>query len=56
MDQETTDRQIEWKGVNKMLCGALMKDKDGVWIIKMENGHTFHANDIRYAKSAKLIE
>ena len=47
---------IEWRGVNKTYRGKVIRDESGEFVCQMDNGKTFPFKDLRYAKSAKLIE
>ena len=49
---------IEWKGANRIYQGKVIKSDispEG-FIVRLDNGCTFQLNDVRYARSAKLIE
>ena len=49
---------IEWRGVNRIYQGKVIKSDispEG-FIVRLDNGCTFQLNDVRYARSAKLIE
>ena len=49
---------IEWKGANRIHLGKVIKSDispEG-FIVRLDNGCTFHLKDLRYARSAKLIE
>ena len=47
---------IEWKGVNRTHRGKVILKESGEFVCQMETGKTFPLKDLRYAKSAKLIE
>ena len=47
---------IEWKGVNKTHQGKVIRNESGEFVCQMESGKTFPLKDLRYAKSAKLIQ
>ena len=47
---------IEWRGVNKTYGGKVIRDESGEFVCQLDNGKTFSLKDLRYAKSAKLIE
>ena len=47
---------IEWRGVNKTIRGKVIKDEKGDFVCQLDNGCIFPLKDLRYAKSAKLIE
>ena len=47
---------IEWRGLNKTNQGKVIRDESGEFVCQMETGKTFPLKDLRYAKSAKLIE
>ena len=49
---------IEWKGANGIHRAKVIKSDispEG-FIVKLDNGCTFQLKDLRYARSAKLIE
>ena len=49
---------IEWKGANRIYQGKVIKSDispEG-FIVRLDNGCTFQLKDVRYARSAKLIE
>ena len=49
---------IEWRGANSIHRGKVIKSDispEG-FIVKLDNGCTFQLKDLRYARSAKLIE
>ena len=49
---------IEWKGANRAHQGKVIKNDispEG-FIVRLDNGCTFQLKDLRYARSAKLIE
>ena len=49
---------IEWKGANRIHRGKVIKSDispEG-YIVKLDNGCTFQLKDLRYARTAKLIE
>ena len=49
---------IEWRGANRIQRGKVIKSDispEG-FIVKLDNGCTFQLKDLRYARSAKLIE
>ena len=49
---------IEWRGLNKTHQGKVIKSDispEG-FIVRLDNGCTFPLKDLRYARSAKLIE
>ena len=49
---------IEWRGVNKIYHGKVIKSDispEG-FIVSLDNGCTFKLKDLRFAKSAKLIQ
>ena len=49
---------IEWKGVNHIHRGKVIKSDlspEG-FIVRLDNGCTFQLKDLRYARTAKLIE
>lgn len=49
---------IEWRGVNRIHRGKLIKSDTSSegFIVRLDNGKTFPLKDLRFAKSAKLIE
>lgn len=47
---------IEWRGLNKTHRGKVVLDESGEFVCRMDNGKTFPLRDLRYAKSAKLIQ
>ena len=52
---------IEWRGVNRVHRGKVIKhnissSEDEVYLCQLDNGKVFPLKDLRYAKSAKLIE
>lgn len=47
---------IEWRGANKTHHGTLTQNEKGEWVVRMENGHAFSLNDLRFSRSAKLIQ
>ena len=47
---------IEWRGLNKVHQGVVEMDSQGEFIVRMANGRTFSLNDLRYSKTAKLIQ
>lgn len=47
---------ITWRGVNKMQSGVVAKDEKGEFFCLMPNGCSFRLADLRYSKTAKLIE
>lgn len=47
---------IEWRGLNKTIRGIVTKSENGEFYVKMDNGHIFPLNDLRYSQSAKLIQ
>lgn len=49
---------IEWVGgVNQRIQrGTVTVSKDGEYYILLDSGHSFALADIRFSKSAKLIE
>ena len=47
---------IEWRGLNKINRGKVIRNKSGEIVCQMDNGKTFPLKDLRFAKSAKLIE
>ena len=47
---------IEWRGVNKTYRGKVIRNESGQFVCQMETGKTFPLKDLRYAKSAKLIQ
>ena len=47
---------IEWRGANKTIRGKMIRDKSGEFVCQLDNGYIFPLKDLRYAKSAKLIE
>ena len=49
---------IEWKGANRIHRGKVIKSDispEG-FIVRLDNGCTFQLKDLRYARTAKLIE
>lgn len=49
---------IEWRGVNKTIRGKVIKSDispEG-FIVRLDNGCTFQLKDLRYSRTAKLIE
>ena len=47
---------IEWRGVNKTIRGKVIKDEKGDFVCQLDNGCIFPLKDLRYTKSAKLIQ
>ena len=47
---------IEWRGVNKTHRGKVIRKEAGDFVCQMDTGKTFPLKDLRYAKSAKLIQ
>lgn len=47
---------IEWRGLNKTHRGKVIRNESGEFVCQMETGKTFPLKDLRFAKSAKLIE
>ena len=47
---------IEWRGVNKTYRGKVILNEAGEFVCQLVNGKTFPLKDLRFAKSAKLIE
>ena len=47
---------IEWKGVNKTIRGKVILGESGEFVCQLETGKIFPLKDLRFAKSAKLIE
>ena len=47
---------IEWRGANRIHRGKVIKDEKGDFVCQLDNGCIFPLKDLRYAKSAKLIE
>ena len=47
---------IEWRGENKTHLGKVIRNESGEFVCQLYNGKTFPLKDLRYAKSAKLIE
>ena len=49
---------IEWRGVNKTIRGKVIKDDASPegFIVRLDNGCTFQLKDLRYSRTAKLIE
>lgn len=49
---------IEWRGANRIHRGMVIKSDASLegFIVKLDNGCTFQLKDLRYARSAKLIE
>ena len=47
---------IEWRGLNKTYRGMDLLHESGEFVCQLDNGKTFPLKDLRYAKSAKLIE
>ena len=55
---------IEWRGVNKVQRGKVIVNPncenpssvDEAYLCQMDNGCIFPLKDLRYARSAKLIE
>ena len=47
---------IEWRGVNKTSRGKVIRNESGEFVCQLDNGKTFLLKDLRFAKSAKLIE
>lgn len=47
---------IQWEGKNGILQGKVVLSNSGQFIVKMDNGHTFSLNDLRFSRSAKLIQ
>ena len=47
---------IEWRGLNKTIRGKVIRDKSGEFVCQLETGKIFPLKDLRFAKSANLIE
>lgn len=47
---------IEWRGVNRVHRGKVIKDEKGDFVCQLDNGKIFPLKDLRYVKSEKLIE
>ena len=47
---------IDWSGLNKTYWGKVILNESGEFVCQLDNGKTFPLKDLRYAKSAKLIE
>ena len=49
---------IEWKGANRVDRGKVIKSDTSPegFIVRLDNGCTLQLKDLRYARSAKLIE
>ena len=47
---------IEWRAVNKIHRGKVIRNESGEFVCQLDNGKTFSLKDLRFAKSAKLIE
>lgn len=47
--------RIEWNGANRREHGFVV-EKGGEFVIRMETGKEFALADIRYSRTAKLIE
>ena len=46
----------EWKGVNKTYRGKVIRNEFGEFVCQLDNGKTFPLKNLRFAKSAKLIQ
>ena len=47
---------IEWRGLNKTYRGKVIRNESGEFVCQLDNRKTFSLKDLRFAKSAKLIE
>ena len=47
---------IEWRGLNKINRGKVIRNESGEIVCQLDNGKTFPLKDLQFAKSAKLIE
>lgn len=47
---------VEWRGVNKVCTGRIVKRENGEFVAYTDQTHFFPLKDIRFSKSFKLIE
>ncbi len=47
---------IEWRGANRIHWGKVIRGESGEFVCQLKTGKIFPLKDLRYAKSAKLIE
>lgn len=52
---------IEWRGVNRVHRGKVIENNisssvDEAYLCQLDNGKVFPLNDLRFSKSAKLID
>lgn len=46
---------LEWKAVNGICRGVLVKSENGLWLCKVDDKTTFSLKDLRNSFSIKLI-
>lgn len=46
---------LEWKAVNGITRGVLVKSSNGQWLCKVDDRTTFPLKDLRNSKSIKYI-